>query len=94
MKATTQIPRVGVMSPFGTPVTRETMPPDASGRWTMRKKAEVLTAVSEGLLSLDEACDQYNLSPAELASWKTAIGRAGVEGLMAKNLCRPSSESR
>jgi hypothetical protein len=47
------------------------------------RKAEVVAGVRGGLISMDEACDRYNLSFEELASWQRAIERSGMAGLRA-----------
>jgi hypothetical protein len=55
-------------------------------RWLAWRKAEIVTAVSGGLLSLEEACTRYRLTLDELASWSTAYTRHGVNGLMVRRL--------
>jgi hypothetical protein len=69
-----------VQGPAG-PITRETLPPANTQRWVVRRKAEVLAAIDGGLLTAEEACRLYRLSPEELDLWRAAIGRAGVPGL-------------
>jgi hypothetical protein len=51
------------------------------GRWIVRRKAEVVAAVTGGLLSMDEACKRYNLTMEEFASWQRAVDRWGRAGL-------------
>lgn len=62
------------------PVTRDTLPP-ADTRWVARRKAQVVTAVQTGLLTLDEALARYRLTIEEFASWQRALYRDGLEGL-------------
>jgi hypothetical protein len=50
-------------------------------RWTPRRKAEVVAAVSGGLLTFDEACRRYNLDMDELIFWQRAVNRSGMPGL-------------
>jgi transposase-like protein len=50
-------------------------------RWTIERKAAVVQAVRRGVLSLDEACRRYILSPEEFAAWERAIDRHGIHGL-------------
>lgn len=59
------------------------LPPPDTSRWVVRRKAQVVAAVNEGLLSVREACDRYSLTLEELASWQRAIDREGTLGLRA-----------
>lgn len=70
-----------VIGPDGQRLTRETLPPTDTKRWVIRRKAEVVAAVRGGLLSLEEACKQYNLSQEEFDTWRKAIERHGIQGL-------------
>ena len=45
-----------VIGPLGEPLTLASLPPQGTTRWVVRRKAEVVAAVSGGLLSVDEAC--------------------------------------
>ena len=47
----------------------------------VRRKAEVVSAVNGGLLSVDEACERYGLSLEEFAGWQRAVDRSGMPGL-------------
>jgi transposase len=47
----------------------------------VRRKAEVVAAVSGGLLSIDEVCDRYDLTVEEFAGWQRAVERSGMPGL-------------
>lgn len=70
-----------VVGPLGEPLTLETLPSGSTSRWTPRRKAEVVAAVSGGLLSIEEACQRYDLTLEELASWERSVERAGLNGL-------------
>jgi hypothetical protein len=70
-----------VAGPDGKLLTLETLPPPDTQRWVARRKAEVVTAVRAGLLSLEEACLRYNLSTEEFQSWQVAIEKHGLGGL-------------
>ena len=70
-----------VVGPLGEALTLGMLPPASTGRWTVRRKAEVVAAVSGGLLSFDEACDRYSLSVEELSTWQRAVYRSGMPGL-------------
>jgi hypothetical protein len=75
-----------VIGPLGEPLTLDALPAPDTLRWTARRKAEVVAAVNGGLLTVDEACDRYNLALEELASWQRAIDRSGLPGLRATRL--------
>ena len=62
---------------------RDSWPCRLSGRprWVVRRKAEVVAAVSGGLLTIDEVCQRYNLTLEEFASWQRAVDRSGMQGL-------------
>ncbi len=70
-----------VIGPLGEPLTLDSLPSPDTTRWVVRRKAEVVAAVAGGLLSIDEACKRYSLSPEEFASWKRAVDRSGMPGL-------------
>jgi hypothetical protein len=66
----------------GSPLTiADLPPPGAKKRWVIRRKAEVVTAVCGGLLSLEEACNRYMLTVDEFLSWQNSIDRHGLAGL-------------
>ena len=70
-----------VIGPLGEPLTLETLPPASTKRWVVRRKAEVVSAVKGGLLTVDEVCDRYGLTQEEFAGWQHAIDRSGMPGL-------------
>ncbi len=70
-----------VIGPLGQPMTRNDLPPRDCSRWIARRKAEVVAAVNGGLLSIREACDRYDLTLEEFASWQRAVEREGLAGL-------------
>ena len=75
-------PRVKyVIGPDGGPLTIADLPPPDTRRWVIRRKAEVVAAVSGGLLSLEEACKRYTLTVDEFLSWQASIDRHGLPGL-------------
>ena len=62
--------------------TAETaLPPAGTRRWVARRKAQVVEAVQNGKLRLDEALRRYELSIEEFSLWKRRFYRSGVEGL-------------
>jgi hypothetical protein len=80
-------PRVKyVIGPDGSPLTIADLPPPATKRWVIRRKAEVVAAVRGGLLSLDDACSRYRLTVDEFLSWQRSIDRHGLAGLRATRI--------
>jgi hypothetical protein len=65
----------------GRRLTLADLPLPDTKRWVIRRKAEVVTAVRGGLLSLEEACSRYALSSDEILSWEHCIDRFGIAGL-------------
>jgi hypothetical protein len=57
------------------------LPPPGAMRWGARAKAAVVAAIRGGVLTLDEACEQYALSTAEYLSWEAGFDALGLEGL-------------
>jgi len=70
-----------VMGPDGNPLTLDDLPPPNTTRWVIRRKAEVVAAVRGGLLTLDQACERYNLTHEEFDAWRAAIEKHGLPGL-------------
>ena len=62
------------------------LPPPNIGRWITRRKAEVVTAVRTGLLSLDEACVRYGITIEEFLSWQRLLDVHGLQGLRVTRL--------
>ena len=60
-------------------------PPDVK-RWTIRRKVAVLTAVTVGVLTREEACRRYQLSDEEFISWQQAFEAHGLRGLRSTRL--------
>lgn len=75
-----------VIGPLGEPLTLESLPASDKKRWVPRRKAEVVAAVSGGLLTVDEACERYNLTTEEFVSWQRAVERSGLPGLRVTRL--------
>lgn len=70
-----------VIGPSGSPLTIADLPGPGTKRWVVRRKAEVVAAVRGGLLSLEAACERYNLSVEEFLAWQHAVDKHGVGGL-------------
>ncbi|EIZ81360.1 hypothetical protein WSK_0067 [Novosphingobium sp. Rr 2-17] len=63
--------------------SHSTLPPANTSRWVVSRKAEVVAAIDEGLLTIAQACERYSLTLEELASWQRAVEREGIAGLRA-----------
>jgi hypothetical protein len=63
-------------------------------RWTRSRKAEVIWALSRGLITSAQACAAHGLTGDELASWVQRHSARGVEGLMATRARRRRARSR
>jgi hypothetical protein len=75
-----------VIGPAGKPLSIEDLPSPSTKRWVIRRKAEVVTAVRTGLLTLEEACERYHLSVEEFLSWQKLIEKHGMRGLRTTRL--------
>jgi len=74
---------------FGRPpssVSDADLPPPNTKRWVIRRKAEVVAGVRNGVISLEEACRRYKLSIEEFLSWQRLIESHGLAGLRATRL--------
>ena len=81
MNAYTKIHAAPVNGPSGVPLTVETLPPPGTTHWVMRRKAEVLAAIKGGLLSIEGACELYDLSLDEIMMWERTVKRSGIYAL-------------
>lgn len=77
---------VSAIGPDGVPMTIDDLPPPDTKRWVARRKAQVVTGVRSGLISLDEACRRYTLTVEEFLSWANAVDQHGVRGLRVTRL--------
>ena len=75
-----------VIGPLGEPLTLECLPIPGLDRWVPRRKAEVVAAVTGGLLTVDEACEVYKLTIEEFVSWQRSMDRSGLPGLRVTRL--------
>ena len=57
------------------------LPPSNTKRWCTSRKALIVTGVRAGLITIEEACERYNLSIEEFLTWQELIDRYGVRGL-------------
>lgn len=65
-------------------LTLDDLPPADTRRWVVRRKALVVNGVQAGLISADDACARYCLSPEELREWQRQFARYGLLGLRAR----------
>lgn len=70
-----------VVGPLGERLAFDSLPPPDTNRWVVRRKAEVVAAVNGGMLTIEEACQRYQLTLEEFASWQRAVERSGLPGL-------------
>ena len=70
-----------VIGPVGQPLNVDNLPPSDTVRWVIRRKAEVVTAVKNGLVGMDEACERYHLSLEEFLKWEKLVNAHGMRGL-------------
>ena len=76
----------GVIGPTGKPLTVESLPSPDTKRWVIRRKAEVVAAVRNGLIGQDDACERYRMSAEEFLNWEQLIAAHGLRGLQVSRL--------
>ena len=62
---------------------RGILPPASTRRWVIRRKAQVVVGVKNGVISLQDACTRYGISEEEFRGWERAIEKHGLNGLKA-----------
>jgi hypothetical protein len=62
------------------------LPPPNTTRWVVRRKAAVVAAVRDGVITVEEACRRYQLSEEEFVSWQRAFEAFGFQGLRATRI--------
>ncbi|NCM96051.1 MAG: hypothetical protein COW75_12770 [Rhodobacterales bacterium CG18_big_fil_WC_8_21_14_2_50_71_9] len=62
------------------------LPPRDTKRWVASRKAAVVAAVREGVLTPEDACARYSLTREELDSWRIALDEHGVGALRATRI--------
>ncbi len=86
MSKSSSEPQRRVLTPVGTPMTVDDLPPPETKRWVIRRKAEVVAAVRGGLISLEDACKRYTLTIEEFLSWQRLMESHGMRGLRATRI--------
>ncbi len=74
-------PGRAVLDPFGEPLTIDRLPPADTVRWVVRRKAQEVCAIREGLITRQDAFDRYGISDAELFSWEKLLEDHGPRAL-------------
>lgn len=69
------------MPPQSSVQAGQVLPAPDTKRWSPGRKAAVVAAIRAGVISREEACARYLLSPEELTAWEAAFDRNGVPGL-------------
>jgi len=62
------------------------LPPPNTRRWVASRKAAIVTAVSNAVISLEEACRRYQISKEEFLAWRRSFETYGVKGLQVTTL--------
>ena len=62
------------------------LPSPHTKRWVARRKAEIVNAVRNGKMNIEDACRHYMLSTEEYAALERAIEAHGVAGLRVTRL--------
>ena len=57
------------------------LPSRGTERWTAARKAAVIKGVRQGLLTIEEACERYNLTIDEYRAWERDFDSHGEPGL-------------
>ncbi len=70
----------------GRALTLSDLPAPETRRWVARRKAQVVAAVRNGLLTFEEACRRYGISPEEFLAWERALDRHGPTALRVTKL--------
>ncbi|MGH6973790.1 MAG: DUF1153 domain-containing protein [Stellaceae bacterium] len=71
---------------IGPVLSLDSLPPPATKRWVIRRKAVVVAAVRAGVISLEEACKRYTLSIEEFLAWQRLVDSHGLPGLRVTRL--------
>ena len=58
-----------------------TLPSPETERWTAVRKAAVINGVRRGLLTIEQACERYQLSIDEYRAWERDFDSHGKAGL-------------
>ena len=62
------------------------LPQIETGRFTIKRKAQIVNAVRNHVAILADVCARYGISEDEFRSWETLLDKFGVLGLRASRL--------
>jgi len=62
------------------------LPAANTKRWVVSRKAQVVRAVEDGTITLDQACERYSLSHEEFSNWRDLIKSHGTRALRATRI--------
>ena len=88
MRIETNLRPESVVGPDGARITRADLPSPSTRRWVARRKAAVVAAVNGGLITVEEACETWDLSAEELEGWLSAVSSHGINALRTTALQR------
>jgi len=74
-------PTKWALGPLGERLTLDKLPPPGIRRWVIRRKAEVVYAVTGRLLTREDAIRRYGISEDEFEAWRHSVERHGLRGL-------------
>ena len=75
-----------VTLPDGSVITLADLPPKNTRRWVASRKAAVVRGVIYGLISEENALENYEISSDEFQEWVQAVSLHGVGALKATSL--------
>jgi Protein of unknown function (DUF1153) len=64
------------------------LPPAGAMIWGTRRKAAVVQGIRAGMITHEEACARYLLSPEKFAAWDLGFDQGGTAGLSTKSFLR------
>jgi len=79
---------VEIELPDGKKLNMSDLPPKTTSRWVASRKLVIVNAVTFGLISQEQACDDYALSPEELQSWIDHAQNHGPNSLKVTRLAK------
>lgn len=69
------------IGPTAALLTASDLPKTKNVRWVPRRKAEVVLAISSGVITEDDALRLYGLSRDELSGWRRRYSAGGLPAL-------------
>lgn len=67
--------------PNGDLISGGSLPPENGARWVTSRKMQLIAAIHDGLLTIEEASQRYRLTLDELAEWQAMFTKHGKRGL-------------